>query len=74
MAPAIDDVLKGKLSIRKPADKLNLKPATLQHRIEKKNNIDEDGNFSSKYTSKQIFTTEQEDHLNAYIIKCSKIS
>ncbi|GBP07644.1 hypothetical protein EVAR_2768_1 [Eumeta japonica] len=35
VASAISEVLEGKLSIRKAADKYNLKPATLQHRVEK---------------------------------------
>lgn len=74
VSSAISDVLEGKLSIRKAADKYNLKPATLQHRIEKIKKKEVEGvSFSSKYTSQQVFTTEQEKQLNEYIIKCSKM-
>ncbi|CAL1682569.1 unnamed protein product [Lasius platythorax] len=74
---AISDVIEGGLSIRRAADKYNLKSATLQHKIEKKKRLEannqEPTKYSSKYCSQQVFTVDQEKQLNEYIIKCSKM-
>ncbi|GBP61757.1 hypothetical protein EVAR_31085_1 [Eumeta japonica] len=53
VASAISEVLEGKLSIRKAADKYNLKPATLQHRVDKNKNTDGKGILAEK-TQRQI--------------------
>ncbi|KAI4463934.1 helix-turn-helix psq domain [Holotrichia oblita] len=73
---AVEDVVNGILSIRKAAEKYNLKPATLQHRIEKRKLTGKTLNsavYSSKFSSQQVFTKEQEKLLSEYIITCSKM-
>lgn len=79
---AMDEVLDKTLSIRKSAQKYGIKPTTLQSRLanfHKKAAAEKDGNctpsriFSSKFTSNQVFTTEEEALLNKYVLKCSKM-
>lgn len=72
---AISEVIEGKLSIRRAADKYNVKCGTLQHRIKKwkEGRKEEGASYSSKYTSQQVFNLNQEKLLTEYIIKCSKM-
>lgn len=72
VASALSDVPEGELSIRKMADKYNLKPAILQHIIIRKKQHGEVVTFSSKYSSPQVFTIEHEKQLNEYIKNVSK--
>ncbi|KAG5874217.1 hypothetical protein JTB14_019192 [Gonioctena quinquepunctata] len=78
MKSAIQNVMQGVLSYRKAAVKYNLKLSTLESRVKKyKNSNDAEGSsnrtFDSKYTSFQVFSTEEEKLLNDYIIKCCKM-
>lgn len=78
MSLAIKDVLEGKLSYRKAADKYGIKVSTLESRVKKiKENADDDAStsrtYQSKFTSYQVFSTEEETQLNEYIKKCSNM-
>ncbi|KAG5863583.1 hypothetical protein JTB14_030273 [Gonioctena quinquepunctata] len=81
MKSAMKEVLDKTLSIRKSAQKYGVKPTTLQSRLtkfhktaaaKKEDNIPARV-FSSKFTSNQVFTTEEETLLNKYITDCSKM-
>ncbi|KAG5870015.1 hypothetical protein JTB14_008992 [Gonioctena quinquepunctata] len=81
MKSAMREVLDKTLSIRKSAQKYGVKPTTLQSRLtkihktaaaKKEDNIPVRV-FSSKFTSNQVFTTEEETLLNKYITNCSKM-
>lgn len=81
MKSAMNEVLDKTLSIRKSAQKYGVKPTTLESRLikfhkkaaaEKKDDIPARV-FSSKFTSNQVFTTEEETLLNKYITDCSKM-
>ncbi|KAG5874499.1 hypothetical protein JTB14_009240 [Gonioctena quinquepunctata] len=71
----INGVNKGNLSMRKAADKYNIKPATSQHRLEKLQRVQQNssGHFFFKYSSRQVFSTNEEKNLNDYITKCGKM-
>lgn len=77
---AMKEVLDKTLSIRKAAQKYGVKPTTLESRLVKlrKTAAAEKGNnipvraFSSKFTSNQVFSTDEEVLLEKYIIKSSK--
>lgn len=91
MRRAIKDVIKKKKSIRAAAFHHDIKPATLQHRIEKLKklnkviaieNSDSDSafdeetqqqTFQSKYSSRQVFSREEEKNLEKYLLKSSQI-
>lgn len=73
IASAIRAVVEEKISIRKAANTYNLKPATLQHRLEKNRLQIPKQHFFSKYCSKQVFTVDQEQKLNEYVVTCSKM-
>lgn len=77
MSSAIKDVIEGRLSFRKAAEKYNIKSSTLQSRVIKmRKQADckkQLRSFGSKYTSCQVFSTEEESHLNKYVSKCSKM-
>ncbi|XP_046972441.1 uncharacterized protein LOC124539186 [Vanessa cardui] len=78
MQSAIQDVVQGVLSYRKAANKYNLKLSTLESRVKtyrKRNDAEGSSNrtFNSKYTSFQVFSSEEEKLLNDYIIKCCKM-
>ncbi|KAG5895019.1 hypothetical protein JTB14_014758 [Gonioctena quinquepunctata] len=78
---AVADLLAGTLSIRKAAEKYDLKASTLQHRIQKSRLNSQRNNeelpriqtYSSKYMTSQVLTKGQEGHLNDYILKSSKM-
>ncbi|XP_022909090.1 uncharacterized protein [Onthophagus taurus] len=78
MTSAIKEVLNKNLSTRKSANKYGIKPSTLETRINKirkaKSGEPTTSNrlFNSKYTANQVFTKEEEDMLNEYIIISSK--
>jgi transposase-like protein len=77
MVQAIKDVLEGKLSYRKAADKHNVKASTLESRVKKiKNKSDEVGpnhTYQSKFTSYQVFSNDEESELIEYIEESSKM-
>lgn len=81
MKSAMKEVLEKTLSIRKSAQKYGVKPTTLESRLSKfhkKTAIEKEDNiparvFSSKFTSNQVFTIEEETLLNKYIADCSKM-
>lgn len=81
MESAIKEVLDKTLSSRKSAQKYGIKPTTLESRLKKfhkKASVEKENNiparvFSSKFTSNQVFTTEEEAFLNKYITDCSKM-
>ncbi|XP_073956414.1 uncharacterized protein [Choristoneura fumiferana] len=79
MKSAIEEVFNKTLSIRKSAQKYGVKPTTLESRLSKINKQvagEEDNTvrvFSSKYSSNQVFTAEEEIQLNTYILNCSKM-
>ncbi|CAG9577529.1 unnamed protein product [Danaus chrysippus] len=68
---AIDDVIR----YRKAALKYNIKSSTLESRVKKfKDNTDGPSRtFHSKFTSPQVFSLEEENRLNDYIINCCKM-
>lgn len=75
---AIKEVLDKTLSIRKSAQKYGVKPTTLESRLKKFHQQEAAENmptraFTSKFTSNQVFSTEEEALLNNYIIECSKM-
>lgn len=78
----MNEVLDKSLSIRKSAHKYGIKPTTFQSRLikfhrqtaaEKEANYTPSRIFSSKFTSNQVFTTEEATLLNKYIAKGSKM-
>lgn len=78
MNSAIKEVVEKTLSIRKSAYKYGVKPTTLESRLKKLKEAAGEGNtqgrvFSSKYSSNQVFTIEEETALNNYITRCSKM-
>ncbi|KAH9643097.1 hypothetical protein HF086_008813 [Spodoptera exigua] len=78
MESAIKEVLDKTLSIRKSAQKYGVKPTTLESRLKKFHQQAAAENiptraFTSKFTSNQVFSTEEEALLNNYIIECSKM-
>lgn len=79
---AISSVMSKTISIRQAANKYKIKAATLQHRVEKhrKGLKDMEASspstsnvYSSKYTSAQVFSTQQEKMLTEYLLNCSKM-
>lgn len=79
---AISEVVSKTLSIRQSADKYNIKPATLQHRVKKfckffeNNEASSSSNSNSyglKYTVAQVFSTQQEKMLTEYLLNYSKM-
>ncbi|KAG5882844.1 hypothetical protein JTB14_022355 [Gonioctena quinquepunctata] len=62
MKSDMKEVLDKTLSIRKSAQKYGVKPTSLPACV-----------FGSKFTSNQVFTTEEETLLNKYITDCSKM-
>ncbi|XP_047123036.1 uncharacterized protein LOC124806312 [Hydra vulgaris] len=77
MKSAMNDVLHKTLSIRMSAQKYGIKPTTLQSRLINSHKKAANNTllrvFSSKFTSNQVFTAEEETLLNKYIVKCSKM-
>lgn len=77
MTEAIKDVLEGKLSYRKAADKYNIIASTLESRVKKiKNKPDEadpSHTYQSKFTSYQVFSNDEESELIEYIEESSKM-
>lgn len=72
MTLAINDVMEGRLSYRKAALKYNVKASTLESRVKRvKAATNHDGTplrtFQSKFTSLQVFSSEEEVLLNDYI-------
>lgn len=79
MKLAIESVLSKELSIRKSAEKYDVKPGTLQHRLEKKKKENElpsgeERTFGNKFTNKQVFATDEEKELEKYIKKAAPYS
>lgn len=74
---AIEDVIHGRLSYRKAAMKYDLKTSTLESRVKKfranANNNGPTRTFHSKFTSIQVFSLEEEAHLNEYITVSCKM-
>lgn len=76
---AVSEITLKVLSIRKAAEKYGIKPATLQHRVEKFRKASEENQLSfsnlygSKYTVAQVFTAQQEKMLSEYLLTCSKM-
>lgn len=62
ISSAVNEVNKGNLSICKAADKYKIKPATLQHRLEKLKRVQQNSfrQFFSKYSLRQVFSTNEE--------------
>lgn len=76
VSKAMKAALEGNLSIRKAALMFNIKPATLQHRLEKmkaRNGEERVRDHGSKYSSQQVFTAKQEKQLNEYLVKCNEL-
>ncbi|KMQ83100.1 hypothetical protein RF55_20930 [Lasius niger] len=76
VSKAMKAALEGNLSIRKAALMFNIKPATLQHRLEKmkaRNDEEKVRDHGSKYSSQQVFTAKQEKQLNGYLVKCNEL-
>ncbi|XP_026326754.1 uncharacterized protein LOC113235308 [Hyposmocoma kahamanoa] len=76
MSLAIKDIVEGKLSYRKVADKYGLKASTLESRVKKvriTSNEADCTRFHSKFTSYQVFSVEEESQLSEYIQKSSKM-
>lgn len=76
---AIEDVQNGNWSIRQAADYHGLKKLMLHKRIlkipEDDINIDTPINTgSSKYSTRHVFSLDEETMLEEYLIKCSKMS
>lgn len=80
----MSEVISGILSLRKAAEKYGLKPAILQHRVEKfrkeheANERTPDGastttSSKSKYGIAQVFDLQQENALSEYLTTCSKM-
>lgn len=76
---AVSEVASKVLSIRKAAEKYGIKPATLQHRVEKFRKASEENQssssnlYGSKYTVAQVFTAQQEKLFSEYLLTCSKM-
>lgn len=76
---AVSEVTLKVLSIRKAAEKYGIKPATLQHRVEKFRKASEENQssspnlYGSKYTVAQVFTAQQEKLFSEYLLTCSKM-
>ncbi|KAK9871497.1 hypothetical protein WA026_012868 [Henosepilachna vigintioctopunctata] len=76
---AVSEITLKVLSITKVAEKDGIKPATLQHRVEKfriasKENQSSSFNlYGSKYTVAQVFTAEKEKLFSEYLLACSKM-
>ncbi|KAK9882712.1 hypothetical protein WA026_022763 [Henosepilachna vigintioctopunctata] len=77
MSKAIDEILINKLSLRKSAAKYQVNAQTLQSRIKKIRKGQDPGDqnrvFESKFASQQVFTKSEEEHLNKYILTCSRM-
>ncbi|GBP71467.1 hypothetical protein EVAR_103352_1 [Eumeta japonica] len=77
MFRAIDEILGNILFLRKSATKYGVNALTLQSRIKKlrkTQDLDSENRvFEYKFALQQIVTKTEEDHLNKYVLACSKI-
>ena len=76
ISKAIDEVILNKVSLRKSAAKYGVNPQTLQSRLKKlrtRDLLSENRVFDSKFASQQVLTKIEEEHLNKYILECSKM-
>lgn len=75
MQRTVSAVIDGGMHLREAGDMYGIKHNTLFYRVKKfKENPGKTNDYSSLYTVNQVFTTEQEDLLQGYIIKCSKMN
>lgn len=72
---AIHKVITGEMKLRRAADTYNIKPNTLHYRIKKyqKDVKSKSEDYSTKYSTSQVFNKEQEKMLKEYIIRRSKM-
>ena len=79
MSSAVEAVIQGTMSLRKATARFDVKFATLQHRVNniksrtQVHNDEEQEQFSSKYSARQVFTVSQEAELTEYVVQCSKM-
>ncbi|KAF2899616.1 hypothetical protein ILUMI_06557 [Ignelater luminosus] len=75
MSAAVDLVLKDNYSIHAAAEKLNIKFQTLHRYVTKKQRNPDIplACMAPNYAVRRIFSAEQEDELDEYITKCSKV-
>ncbi|KAF2899617.1 hypothetical protein ILUMI_06558 [Ignelater luminosus] len=76
MSAVADLVLKDNYSIRAAAEKLNIKFQTLHRYLTKKQKNPDIplACMAPNYAVRRIFSAEQEDELDEYITKCSKVA
>ncbi|KAK9746981.1 CENP-B N-terminal DNA-binding domain [Popillia japonica] len=74
MTAAIRAVMELNMSIRRAAAAYGIVHTALYYRLKKNNCGERQRDYASKYTAKQVFTKQQEELLEVYILKCSKIS
>lgn len=76
MKSAVQDVIKHKLSLRKAAEKNNVKHQTLARYVRKTRNSEgneENVSYRPHYDTRRVFSEEQETILKGFIIKCSQM-
>jgi hypothetical protein len=77
---AVKAIMSTEMKLREAAAVFGLYPPTLHYRVQKakKNqkvgNVEPKPQFSSKYTFRQIFSSEEEDVLCNFLITCSKLN
>lgn len=72
MKLAVEDVLSGALSLRKSAIQHNVKKSTLANYVIKAREVGiENVKFAPNFITTQVFTTEMENSLKHYLLKCS---
>lgn len=78
MQKAIDSVKKKEMSLRQAAEVYGVTHTALFYRLKKprdanapQENLE---SFSSKHTFRQVFSSEQEELLVTYVLKCSRMN
>ncbi|KAB0790215.1 hypothetical protein PPYR_15448, partial [Photinus pyralis] len=81
VARALTEISNGRMSLRTAASEFGLKKSMLHKRFKKQRNTTEDSGAESdtvdqgksKYASNQVFSAEEENMLNSYLLKSSSI-
>ncbi|XP_031337375.1 uncharacterized protein LOC116166537 [Photinus pyralis] len=75
MGAAVRLVIEEKISLRKAVERTGIKFQTLQRYVKKQNTAGEGSNIrlTPNYACRQIFTPEQEDTLEEYVVICAKM-